>query len=380
MSDELQGRRVVHLTSVHIPTDNRILFKECTTLESHGYQVTLLAPHTHDEELLNVQIKAVSVSKSRLRRILFSTPRLFLLTIKIDADIYHAHDPELLPLLQILRILGKRVIYDMHENMPAALQTKPWLSSRLKPLTVVVYRIVERILLHRIPVIFAEDSYAREYPWIKRSTTVRNMPRVEALLKVNAQRHKQFTIGYIGRVAAQRGSLKTLEAMSILAKRNLEVRWECVGLMEKAHEIQLLETTQQYGLSDKVKFHGYLPPTEGWQVIAQCHLGMATLLETPNYVESYPTKLFEYMAMGIPIITSHFALYRSIVEETGCGLCVDPDDPVAIADAIQWIHDNPSESREMALRGKEAVSKRFRWETEAKHLLNFYERILNRED
>ena len=83
------------------------------------------------------------------------------------------------------------------------------------------------------------------------------------------------------------------------------------------------------------------------------------------------------MAIGIPVIASNFPLYRAIIENNSCGLCVDPLDPNGIADAIQWIFSNPEEGSAMGLRGQKAICKRYTWESQAGKLLKFYNEILN---
>ena len=96
----------------------------------------------------------------------------------------------------------------------------------------------------------------------------------------------------------------------------------------------------------------------------------------PNYVESQPVKLYEYMTAGLPVIASDFPYWRRIVDEAGCGLLVDPKDPEAIADAIEWLWRNPEEAEEMGKRGREAVFARYNWRAEVPKLLGLYEEIL----
>jgi glycosyltransferase involved in cell wall biosynthesis len=125
-----------------------------------------------------------------------------------------------------------------------------------------------------------------------------------------------------------------------------------------------------------VRIRGYLLPAAGWRIIARCHIGLALLQPIPNYYDSYPTKMFEYMAMGLPVIVSDFPLYRSIVEKENCGICVDPDSPEEIADAVQRLLDNPEQAKEMGMRGRAATQKKHNWENEQGKLLEFYLSLL----
>ncbi len=80
--------------------------------------------------------------------------------------------------------------------------------------------------------------------------------------------------------------------------------------------------------------------------------------------------------MGIPVIVSNFPLYRSIIEDHKCGICVDPLDPQAIADALSHLMDNPSEAKAMGARGRAAVEEIYNWDVESVKLLDFYTKVL----
>jgi glycosyltransferase involved in cell wall biosynthesis len=122
---------------------------------------------------------------------------------------------------------------------------------------------------------------------------------------------------------------------------------------------------------------GYLPPQEGWRRMADFDLGLAVLEPIPNYLESYPTKVFEYMSLGIPPIVSDFPLYRRIVAKHRCGVLVDPLDAEAIARAIIRLKENPAEAAEMGARGRKAASEFYSWESEQAKLLRFYRGLLS---
>ena len=127
-----------------------------------------------------------------------------------------------------------------------------------------------------------------------------------------------------------------------------------------------------------VNLYGYLPGREGWNKIRACHVGMAVLQPEPNYIASYPTKMFEYMAMGMPVVVSDFELYRKVVEESQCGFCVDPTSPEQIADAVENLIRDPERATRMGEHGREAVRKRYTWNHEMEKLVCFYEQVMTR--
>lgn len=104
-------------------------------------------------------------------------------------------------------------------------------------------------------------------------------------------------------------------------------------------------------------------------------MGLVTLAPIPNYIESYPTKLFEYMAAGVPVVASDFPLWRSIVDGAGCGLLVDPADPQQIADAIDWLIDHPEEAARMGENGRRAAHDTYNWQGEASKLRALYAKL-----
>lgn len=374
MSISVNTSKVVHLTTGHPASDIRIFYKQCSTLRLTGYKVILVAPHKKDEIVNGVFIKAIPVPKNLFTRLLYTTWKVFIAGLKENAYIYHLHDPELLLYGQLLRVIGKQVIYDMHENMPKTILTKQSVYPCLRGLLSKTYKYLERLLLTKLRVIFAEKSYYKDYAWVKSHTTILNMPKIDSLVTIKKNKYSEPTIGYIGSVTAQRGSDTTLSILHALKNKGKAVKWQCVGQLTVDHKNYLTNLAEKYKLQG-IYFHGYRSPEDGWEIIAGCHIGIALLKPIPNYLESYPTKIFEYMALGLPVITSDFPLYKEIVENSGCGFCINPDDYEAAANIIDWLITNPQKCKEIGERGYKAVIERYNWDAESKKLLKFYREI-----
>ena len=202
-----------------------------------------------------------------------------------------------------------------------------------------------------------------------------NMPRAREMLAIDEQKHATPTIGYFGLVAGLRGSWQILKAISLLREQGLRVDFDCVGPAEGEHAAELRRHIEQHEL-EGVRLHGYKVAQEGYRLMSRCHIGLAVLHPTPNMRDSLPTKMFEYMALGLPVIVSDFPLYRRIVEEVGCGFCVRPADEHALAEAIRQIIEGPEEAKAMGERGRQAVAERYNWANEEQKLLGFYEEIM----
>ena len=367
--------KITHVTSAHLCWDTRIYWKECLSLAAAGYEVTLVAPAI--EKPAEDVVKLIALRpRQRAVRITFVAAQAVFAALKTRADLYHLHDPELLLAGKLMHLLGKRVIFDMHKNFPRDMTTKPWLPRRLRPVLAALARAVERVLLAGIPVVFAENSYVQDYRYLRRHVVVLNMPRIDHLLAIHEPKHSRPCVGYVGAANAPHGVLIMVEALQVLKQRGREVGWYCVGEMEAGLQRSVGHRIASYHLND-VHLLGGLPPLKAMPIMARCHIGLALLEPLPNLIESYPTKMFEYMALGLPVVASDFPLYRDVVERHECGICVDPRDPASVADAVEQILDDPDRARAMGEAGRRAVAEHYNWSSEAEKLLGFYRDCLD---
>jgi glycosyltransferase involved in cell wall biosynthesis len=112
------------------------------------------------------------------------------------------------------------------------------------------------------------------------------------------------------------------------------------------------------------------------EIFAHAMAGIVVFKPAANHLRAQPTKLFEYMAAGLPVIASDFPLWRDIVETAGCGICVDPLSSEALSEAIRWVVSHPDEARRMGENGRRAVATTYNWEHEGTKLTALYQRVL----
>ena len=371
--------KLIHITTVHNRYDVRIQYKYCKTLsDDKDFIVTqVVADGIGTEKLNDLTILDLGKIKyGRLGRFVIGNFKILKFGLVNKMDLLHFHDPELLPSMIFLKFIGKRIIFDMHENFPLQILTKTYLPKFVRIVLSKVMQFFQNISFYFIPVIFSEFSYGKYFPTIREKETILNYPLKNEVLSIKAEKLNEFTIGYMGSVTIERGALIMLEAVSRLRKQGESINILFVGPLDnniKEHSICIEAIKNGWAI-----FKGRLKPREGWFLMSQCHIGMAVLKNSPNFVESYPTKLFEYMLLNIPIITSNFPLYKEIMDDAECGIVVNPNSNIEICDAILEIKNSKKKRMLMGYNGKKAAIEKYSWETsELYKIKRFYNKLLN---
>ncbi|PNW37195.1 UNVERIFIED_CONTAM: glycosyl transferase, partial [Euhalothece sp. KZN 001] len=368
----MKNKRVAHLTSVHPRYDTRIFLKECRSLVHARYEVTLIVADDKGDEVKNgVSIFDVGLSEGRLKRITETTKLVFEKSKILNADIYHVHDPELIPVGLKLKRMGKKVIFDAHEDVPKQLLSKPYLNPVLSYSLSLAFSVYERWTCSQFDVIIGATPFIRDkYLTVNaNSIDINNFPIKEELEFEWDWSAKQNAVCYVGGIAAIRGIREMVRAMEIT---NIDVKLLVGG---RFSEPEVETEVKQYPGWQSVNELGFLSREGVREVLSRSMAGLVTLHPTLNYLESLPVKMFEYMSAGIPVIASNFPLWKEIIKQNDCGICVNPLNPQEIAEAIQWIIKHPNQAAEMGKNGRKAVEEKYNWEPESKKLLNIYEKL-----
>jgi glycosyltransferase involved in cell wall biosynthesis len=366
--------KIAHLTSVHSLYDIRIFHKECKSLTQSGYQVTLIVPHEGNEVVDGVKIKSVPKPKNRFDRMTRVLWRVYWMAIEEKAHLYHFHDPELIVIGILLKLLRKKVIYDVHEDVPRQMFSKRWIHPTLRSVIAWSAALTEWIGGQCFDgVNAATPTIAQRFPPCK-TVTVRNFPFLSELVQDQFIPYKQRppVLIYVGGISEYRGAKDMVQAVGLLPS-HLRARLQLAGDFSPTGFEEELKCLPGW---ERVDFLGWQSREHVFKLLGRARIGLVTLHPIINYLTSYPIKLFEYMCAGLPVIASDFPLWRKIVEDAGCGLLVDPLDSGSIAEAIQWLLVHPEEAEAMGRRGQDAVRKYYNWDTEAKKLVAFYRAIL----
>lgn len=366
--------RIVHFSTVHPSFDSRIFHKEVKTILKAGYETIVVAQHKGQTIVDGIRIIGLPKPKYRVTRICMLTWQAFLKALAQKPDIYHFHDPELLPIGLLLRALGKKVIYDVHEDVPRQILSKYWIPPILRGLVAKAAALMEWVAgIFLNGIVAATPAIAKRFPAHK-TVVVQNFPILSefSFIQKLPYHDRPMQIAYVGGITAIRGAIEMIRAMEYLPE-NLGARLVLAGTFVPS---ELEATVRELPGWRYVDFLGWQDRQSVGALLGQSRMGIVVFHPEPNHLEAQPNKLFEYMAAGIPVVASNFPLWQKIVEEEQCGLTVDPLNPEAIAEAIQWLLEHPEEAEKMGERGRRAVLEKYNWDQEAKKLLSLYRRLV----
>lgn len=359
-----------------------------------------MAQHDQDETRDGIFICAVPKYRNRFERVTLTAYRVVRRAWRERPAVFHFHDPELIPWGLLLRLLGKRVIYDVHEDFTQAADVRPWLPGFARPLVARFSDFTAWLARKTMAIVIAERYYARRFP---DATPVLNYPHLERSAELQAierradARPKRIRLLYIGSVTWSRGAFIHAELARRMPGVEILISGACDPAVATEIEQQSGDATLGIVAADgNISWKkrssrpteevstivldgvGFYVPHE--RMLAAFHqewtAGIAIFPYTEHYYEKELTKFFEYMAAGLPLVLSHFPTWRALVEGPNAGVVVDPNDWDTIMAAIRRLHENPDEAVATGLAGRRAVQERFNWQSQADNLVSLYARML----
>jgi glycosyltransferase involved in cell wall biosynthesis len=357
---------------VHPAFDVRIFHKECKSLAAAGYDVTIISPHDHDEIKDGVRVVAIAKPRNRRERVSRTVRAVYRAALRVDADVYHFHDPELMPVGMLLKLKGKHVIYDVHESYRDIALSREWIPSLLRPVVSQVVRFAESALASQFDhIIAAVPAISESFP-LHKTTVVHNFPEADFDVQGSAEpyKHRPAICVYAGGISLKRGAREMVEAVGIVPAE-FECRLALAGNIEPALQVALRSVP---GWA-RVDVLGWRSRQDVSLLLGRSRVGLCVLHPSPNHLHAFPIKLFEYMSAGLPVIASDFPLYREIVLDTQSGVVVNPQNSLEIAEAITWMLLHPNEAAQMGRNGQRAVAEKYNWATESSKLLAVYSKI-----
>jgi glycosyltransferase involved in cell wall biosynthesis len=363
--------KIIHMTSVHRRYDTRVFHKECKSLAQEGYTVSLVvADGKGDSQDQGIEILDVGKSKGRFDRMFRVSRRVFRKALESGADIYHFHDPELLPSGWLLKKKGKTVIYDIHEDVPRQILSKPWIPRPLRGLVGKITEVVENNLVKSLDgLVCATPKIAERFQKIHPNVvTVCNYPMLSELHDENADwSKKEKAVCYVGGISRIRGIREM-----VAAAEYLDGVLYLAGPFESQAEFEYVSSLPGW---KNVRYLGVLDRDGVRDLLNRVMAGLVLFLPEPNHVDAQPNKMFEYMSAAIPVIASDFPLWREIVEGNKCGLCVNQRDPVSVGKILNSILEKEDDACLMGQQGRVAVEQKYSWEMESTKLKTLYHKL-----
>ena len=361
--------KIVHMTSVHGRYDTRIFKKECVSLKKKYDTVYLLvADGNNNEKHNNIDIIDVGSYKNRLYRIIVAPIKIYIRALKLRAQIYHYHDFELAIVSLLLKISGKKVIYDVHEDLPNDILYKPWINKNIRNTLSYFVNILELFIAKKMDAIITPTDYiAKRFRVVNNKTiTIKNFP-----ILININKQKRIEGDYICYVSSNFIEVRGIKEL-IYAMENIKTKLFLVGNMPNTDYINNLKKEPGW---KRVKEFGLIKQEEVFKIIENSICGINLCYPTKTYMNAIPTKIFEYMMFGIPVISSNLPIEKEIIEGNNCGLCVNPFSSEEIEGAINFIINNRTEAERMGCNGISAIKNRYSWEKEELKLFDIYSNI-----
>jgi len=360
--------KVVHLTSVHGRYDQRIFRKECRGLVRSGCDVTMVvADDKADEIVSGVKILSVGAVKGRVARALIVLPRIFCVAKSLNGDVYQVHDPELLVVALGLRVVGKKVIFDMHEDAVVQISIKSYLNSVQRFLFPRIYGFFERFSIRRISgLVTATAGLYEKYGYLaKRGAVVQNYVDTTLFPERDVSFDKAV-IFHPGGLSWARG----LENMVGLARS-----------LPSGSEVLLAGRLEDGYLESDVApaiYLGMLTESEVQEIYARANIGVILYNDVGQYGGATAVKVYEYMAAGMPVIMPDHGEWPEFNRKVQCGLNVKVNDSGAVAAAITWLVANPDQAKALGRNGRRYVLENYSWTSSLVALLRIYEQVLGR--
>lgn len=366
--------RIAHLSTAHGRHELRVHLKECNSLAASGYEVHyIVADGLGDERIGEVEVHDIGRARGRLERLLFSPWRMLVTARQLNTRLYHFHDPEILLVALFLGRREAKVVYDSHEDVPRSLLSRNWMPRWIRPGLSAVFEAFENFVARRLSAIVgATPHIAARFAGVNPITeAINNYPLRHELEGEAERRGPSRNVCYLGGIGRIRGIEEMVHSVD-----KADARLILAGRFESSATEQNISALPGWG---SVDYRGTVSRSAVRQIMAESQAGLVIYHPEPNHIDAQPNKLFEYMAAGLPVIASDFPLWREIVDGAGCGLLVDPLDPEAIADAMQWLLDHPDQAEAMGQGGRAAVESTYNWQPESEKLLGLYRRILGEE-
>ena len=339
--------RILLLSSAHPPNDPRIVGKILPSLSTY-FEVEYYLPKRTYGHILS--------------RFFLIHPTIFFKFLKVRPQIVYIFVAELLPMAFIFRCFGSTIIYEVQENLykkiPTKTRNKSWLFRK-------IFSFFDQRARQYFYFVFTEDAYLNEYSNLKNPCRVIHNFAKQEWTKKPFPKPYSIDFFYAGVISLERGLDTIIAAITILKVKYPTIKLHFFGRLN----INIYEVQNIDNLKDNLIFYGYTDQDITFKTAQNCIAGLALLKPVGDYPDSYPSKIFDYMALGLPVITADFEIYKKVVEASNCGFCISAFDTQTLIHKMEWLIENPIECHQMGQNGRSAIIEKYSWENEAEKLI-----------
>lgn len=364
-------KHICHLTSVHPDNDIRIFKKECISLQRAGFRVTLLAINGESRTEDGVEVIGIPCKfKNRWERARKATKLLKEAALKINADAFHIHDPEMMDAaIQIKQIKRVKIVADIHEYTAGQIRQKHYIPKILQPILGKLYEVYEKSKLKKFDGLIYAVPFENTHLFQLHENTqvVYNFPILQEFKQ--APFFDKNKLIYVGGISPDRG----LYSMLDLLQANNELKLVMAGNFFSSSYETVLKNHPDF---HRIDFRGIVDRKGVAEIYIKGGIGLLLFANKPNLALSMPIKMFEYMAAGLPIICSDFDHWKSIIDKYNCGIYVNPNNRKEVLNAIQKLQNQSTLAVQMGQNGRKAAIEHFNWAQEAEKLVGFYHKLL----
>lgn len=369
---------IVHVSSAHPWTDNRVHLRSAATAAATGYRTALVAVSTDGradrdwddpDPTTGVYVRRLR-RRRRAARVTLSTAQAVRAAWSSRARVVHLHDPELLWSVPLLRAAGRAVVYDAHEDLPAQVAGKEYLGRAGRRLAMPIAHAAIAVARRASFVVAATPTIAERFD-PKSTEVVRNFPRLRAVDHGLPPSQRRRRIAYLGALNRDRG-LSVVTALAGSLHRAPGWSLVVAGQIDAAVDRRAFDAQAATG---RIAYAGVLAPDAARDVLLDARIGIVPLLPTPAFRTAIPTKLLEYLAAGLAVIATDVPAWRALVDGFDCVTWVPPDDPEAILRAVQAYDDDPALLDRHGRAAAEAARTRLHWGRESGRLTGVYRRL-----
>jgi glycosyltransferase involved in cell wall biosynthesis len=374
-----RSRSALVVTVVHNPEDSRIWQRQLKALIATGWDVTYAAPFGAFG--LEVQqpcpavagrgsLRCINVprAKGRQRFRAWRAARMIMRSLAQDHDVVLVHDPELVLAAAGLRV--RNLIWDVHEDPAAALQVKSWMPALLRRPVAAAWRWAERVAERRHYLLLAEHAYQQRFR--QRHPVVPNSVSVPKVITPPGDER----VSYLGTVTMSRGCDTMIEVGRELRRRTgSAVKLEVIGDAPDPEARQALQSATEAGY---LSWLGFMPSEEALTRVSGSLAGLCLLRNLPNYRVSLSTKIVEYGALGVPVITTPLPLAADLVSSENVGIEVPWNAPSAVVDAILKLRAEPELRRQMGTNGHNVALREYDWNRLSADFVRVMEAVADR--